>query len=549
MRSFPADDSRVRRGIANSALRMFGAEGAISRLFCAVSLMCTVSLSAVEVAAQAEEQTEQPLPTPRAELELKLVEEPVTLIAPSPFYHQIPGGIETAVRRAARFSPAHFQSKSQSSARYSIAGRSPLVRGGVPYFRTLGQVAAQSNNAETESRDAADEALARERAIDEYYASVADLEVNGGVWNPTLAEELSALGGLLQQQGEHEEAISVFDRAVHINRINSGLHSTGQLAAVEEKLQSQLALGLWGEADETFDYLYFIQRRAFGPDDPRMIPVLDSIAEWNLRAYYVGYGDSLGLRLSNALMYYSAAARMVRQYFGPQDSRLVNYMRGIASSSYLLSRHPELAADMNRADIRNSQSLMRERLAQPRGAASLGFSSGANALSQILKYELDKRDDAIAIAEAFSNLADWYLLFGRIKDAHEQYLNAWNLLANQPAADTLLEQHFGHIVHMPSFAGEQANALQKFAAMSDTVGDAAKDSKQALRHDYADVVLDVSENGIVRNVRVLSAETADNALQLSRLKRLVRDSTFRPVIKDGVPQRSQNNVLRYRYWY
>jgi hypothetical protein len=62
-------------------------------------------------------------------------------------------------------------------------------------------------------------------------------------------------------------------------------------------------------------------------------------------------------------------------------------------------------------------------------------------------------------------------------------------------------------------------------------------------------MFDVSSGGSVRNVRMITQETEENEIQLRKLRRMVRDSTFRPIIKGGVPQRSEDNVLRYRYWY
>jgi hypothetical protein len=312
------------------------------------------------------------------------------------------------------------------------------------------------------------------------------------------------------------------------------------VAAIESKIQSYLALDQWQDADLTFEYLYYIQRRAYGTRDPRLIPVLNSIAEWNLRAFHLGHGEALGMRLNNALMFWNAAAIMVKTHFGPQDERFVTYLRGIANSSYLLSRNPEMMADLGRPQFRNEMEINRVHLGQPSSYESKGFASGAQALTEILRYEIEKRDDVLALADAFTNLADWYLLFGRRRAAEEQYGNAWRLLANQPNADALHKAYFGRVVPMPSFVGEQKKGYEL---------DAVRQTDEPLDSDYADLIFDVTDTGEVRDVRSLSAETEDNKNQLSRLRRVVRTSHFRPIIIDGVPQRSANNVFRYRYWY
>ena len=489
----------------------------------------------------------------RAQSELKYISDPQPLIMASPFPGNIPVDLATSLASSTRLwtLKRSFQNPARN---YTIAGRSPLIRGGVG-VRLANQVLRETSTNQIDSFEdevsladslaemmaaESEAAIARLEAIDNYNAVIADLEGDGGAWNGSLVEELTSLGTLLQQQGSHEEAIKVFDRAVHINRISLGLHSVEQVPAIESKIQSYLALNQWQDADLTFEYLYYIQRRAYGTRDPRLISVLNSIAEWNLRAFHLGHGEALGMRLNNALMFWNAAARMVKTHFGPQDERFVTYLRGIANSSYLLSRNPEMMADLGRPEFRNELAVNRVHLGQSDSYESRGYASGARALTEILRYEIDKRDDVLALADAFTNLADWYLIFGRRRAAEEQYSNAWRLLANQPNADALHKAYFGRIVPMPSFVGERNRGYEL---------DVVRQSDEPLDSDYADLIFDVTYTGVVRDVRTLSAETEDNKNQLSRLRRVVRSSHFRPIIIDGIPQRSENNVFRYRYWY
>lgn len=484
----------------------------------------------------------------RALSSLKFLGPPTPLIMASPFPKNIPVDLATSLSSATRLwtLKRSFQNPARD---YSIAGRSPLIRGGVGSRLANQSIQAPINEIASLDSEAAlaqamaeesAEAIARLEAINNYNAVIADLEGEGGVWNSDLVEELYSLGTLMQQQGSHEEAIEIFDRAVHINRINLGLHAIEQVPAVESKIQSYLALNQWQDADLTFEYLYYIQRRAYGTSDPRLIPVLSSIAEWNLRAFHLGHGEALGMRLNNALMFWNAAASMVKTHFGRQDERFVTYLRGIANSSYLLSRNPEMMAELGSPQFRNELAINRVHLGETKQYESKGYASGAQALTEILRYELDKRDDVLALADAFTNLADWYLIFGRRRAAEEQYGNAWRLLGNQPNADALHKAYFGRIVPMPSFVGEE-NKLHEINALLQ--------SEEPLDSDYADIIFDVNDSGIVRDVRVISAETEYNKDQLSRLRRMVRNSYFRPIIIDGVPQRSEGHVFRYQYWY
>ena len=100
----------------------------------------------------------------------------------------------------------------------------------------------------------------REEGISAYNSAVEEIEYIGGAWDRALVEELFALGLLQQQQGDHDAAVETFDRAIHVNRINDGLHSLQQIPHVERILDSYVALKDWENADLYNNYLFFIQR-------------------------------------------------------------------------------------------------------------------------------------------------------------------------------------------------------------------------------------------------------------------------------------------------
>ena len=70
-----------------------------------------------------------------------------------------------------------------------------------------------------------------------------------------------------------------------------------------------------------------------------------------------------------------------------------------------------------------------------------------------------------------------------------------------------------------------------------------------LNYSIADVSFSVSITGSVRDVKILAEEDEENANVLSRLRRAVRFSKFRPQIEKGRPIHSEGHVFRYRYWY
>lgn len=381
----------------------------------------------------------------------------------------------------------------------------------------------------------------RTESIRQYGSIVADIEANGGAWDRSLSEELMSLGSLQQQQGDHLEAVETFDRAIHINRINAGLHTLEQIPAIEQLIQSHLVMGNWEEADIYNNYLFYVQQKAFGQNDPRLIPVLDKLATWNIQAFNIGYGELLGVRLREAQILFVAAARMVGAHFGSGDERRVKYLRNIANSSYLLSRNQDLLMELNQPEFRTSQSLLMSKLNEvSTWVLPPGFQSGERALEEISDYYREKGGAPYKLAEAITNVADWHLIFGRRKQANEHYQEAWQVLQGQENSEELIDRLFGEVVPLPTFAESVDNPASTYQTKSES---------DALNHDFADVKFDVTTNGLVRNAQVVSEETVENARHHNRLRSSIRDSYFRPLIVEGKPQRSNGNHFRYRYWY
>lgn len=378
-------------------------------------------------------------------------------------------------------------------------------------------------------------------SIREYNLTVTEIELNGGVWDRQLIEELTALGNLQQQQGYHPDAIETFGRAIHVNRIDTGLHTLEQIPAVERLIESYMALGDWEQADLYYNYLFYVQQKAYGPNDPRIIPVLDSLAKWNIQAFNFGYGDALGMRLSTAMILFSAAARMVGTHYGPGDGRYVSYMEELANSAYLVARNPQLMVEVGRPEYRSMQQLLRDKLNESGSATPAGYGSGERALLAIVRHYSEREDAVSELATALTNLADWYLLFDRRRAAITRYSQAWEILAASENGENELQRLFAQVVPLPTFASHAVN----FGGVDLAVKRESGENSFA----FVDFVFDVTENGAVRSIRMLTEQTGRNATLLGRVRRQLRNSKFRPVIEEGQPVRSQGNHLRYRYWY
>jgi hypothetical protein len=161
-------------------------------------------------------------------------------------------------------------------------------------------------------------------------------------------------------------------------------------------------------------------------------------------------------------------------------------------------------------------------------------------MQEIILFYLEQGDSPYDLAEAITNLGDWFLLFGRRDAAEEQYLAAWQFLDDRENGAELQERLFGQIVALPTFLRSVANLQPETETAFESTG---------LYSDFADLVFDVSSSGVVRNIQFLTVETEENALQLSILRRSVRTSKYRPIMREGQLVGSEQNYFRYRYWY
>ncbi len=384
------------------------------------------------------------------------------------------------------------------------------------------------------------EFIRRMNSIREYTATVDSLEQAGGAWDAGLVEQLASIAELEQQQGNHPGAIQAFDRAIHINRISNGLHTLDQIPLVEGMIDSYLANGDWEQADLYNNYLFFVQQKAFGADDPRIIPVLDRLASWHMRAFNIGYGESLGVHLSSAQILFRAAVRMVGIHFGRQDERFERYLRNLAISGYQASRYPHYSVEVDRTEFRADQEILRDLVNEEGSVIPQGFGIGEAALRDIVLYYEESSEDPYTLAEVITHLADWYLLFDRRRLAQEYYTLAWELLAAEENGEELIQKLFGQVVPIPTYVNEPKNL-----AISSSISS----TRESLEHDYADISVDVTASGSARNVQILSEETEENAEMLSRLRREVRVTKFRPLLEEGQLIRSSGHQFRYRYWY
>lgn len=387
------------------------------------------------------------------------------------------------------------------------------------------------------------EYLQRLQNIDNYEQMLEQLEYDGGAWSAQLAEELSTLGNLLYAQGDYEQSIEVFDRAVHVSRVNYGLYSTQQIPLVERIIESHIALGHWQEADRQQQYAFYVQSKAYGVRDPRMAEVFENLARWNITSFYRGLDPDPSARLLETYMLFRAAANTVAFHFGTADPRYVSLLRDVAGASDMVTRYTPagtVTATATNPNIRR----VSEFVGVPNDQVRVPNGGGEGALRRILEFYSD--DDRPATPEnlllrvqALAELGDWYMLEQRRQGALDAYADAWNLLMTMEDGSTLAQQFFDHIEFLPTFSRFEEEQREAFQVSPDF----------GAKQGYVDVSFDVSRYGRAGNFSVLAVEPAGmTRVDMMAINHL-RSLTVRPRVAAGETLATTGERYRVPFWY
>lgn len=376
-----------------------------------------------------------------------------------------------------------------------------------------------------------DESL-RLQDIDKYSELVNEIERDLGVWNESLVEELMQLGALYQSGGEHANAITTFDRALYVTRIHDGLHTLQQVDIVNQLLTSYEAMGDWQQVDKYEEYLFYTQLKAFGPNDARLIPVIQRLADWRIRAFRLRLGELYGLHLFSAELLYTKAAELAEFHFEEDPEHHFAYnKRGVAKVAYLILANAQIMQEITHLQEPTRRSLQDKLQMSGRVqfALSREFQTGARVLEEVSDYFLQHELMEEHI-RALVDRADWEISRRRTNQAESLYAEARALLAETDDPVGLETELFTNPVKIPVFIRPMAR----------------RDSGEI---GLVEIGFDLSIRGELAGVEVLTPETEENILHLRKLKSDFRSSIYRPQLIDGELRRARGLKMAFQYLY
>lgn len=473
-----------------------------------------------------------------------------------------------------------------------------LVFDPVPLTDPPGQPAPLTEAGEARDSGAADAGsstpAADLRSLDQLEMAIDEAMVEEGLYSNLLRERYLDLAGVQQRIGQHAEALQTLDAAMHITRVNEGLFTPTQISDLERMLASAQALGDTAREAELRAYLYYVQRKAFEPGDPRLAVAMVEWADWNMLHYQQGISARPhnvvlpgGTREEELLVLRNTRTGDVR--FIPRRHMLTLGAGGMAgameSSPYALM--PEMVVDDRLQTARDIYEELFDALVGVDAGEELGIAvRRLAATGYALKWQMDqmmgsneagfssigRRADAIrdipmiqrgyregrdawrdymarlretagvpteTLAQAWIDLADYHLAFGEEAAAEDAWESAATALREAGLDEAAIHARLNPQppVPVPTFVVHPYQRALFNIAPDDTLD----------YQGYIDVTMEIYRDGSARNVDIIDASEGTPQRIRTKLLDHLRAQAFRPMVRDG--ELGSIPDVRTRYYY
>lgn len=253
-------------------------------------------------------------------------------------------------------------------------------------------------------------------AINIIELEIEEIERRSSRYNIDLARPLAILGDALAGVGDRDGALGAYNRAVHITRVNRGLHHPSQVDIVYREAQVLAANGNVAKANRRQEYAYDILLRSYGGGSPMLLPGIFSLADW----YLVNYN------IFSARGLYEHALSVADETLAEDDPDRLRALRGVAAT-YRSERFPPYQDEKKP----NSSHPVGYRYGTM--PAINNFGKGERALIEVVNVTMASDGSTEeAVARAVLELGDWYLIFGEQGRATTLYRHVWELLQSKP---------------------------------------------------------------------------------------------------------------------
>jgi Tetratricopeptide repeat len=373
------------------------------------------------------------------------------------------------------------------------------------------------------------ERLEREREALRKHAD--DLESAEGAYGATLSEPLSDLARHYRERGDYDEAVRLYLRALHLQRISAGLQNENQLVLLAELESLYREQGDFTSLDDLHEYLF----RHYGSDgsklDQQSLNTALEYMNWqrqarDLRLRGNGLERLMRIYLLNERLLHSATEQRADDELKRKllHSQLTNLYLIMAAD--LQPGNPAIATSR---ELHPSQSgtpeYIRQRIVRVQYE---GIDRGTDLLYSLLA--LAEPEPTLHQARIRLELADWLQWNGEAGKAAAEYALVETTLL-QLGEEQVLLQWLGEPVELPD-----PGLFRKLNPALDTSA-----------AEKVMVQFTVSARGDAGRIEILESSGGSDGWG-SRASRLLAETHFRPRFRQGRAQPVEALTREYQFY-
>lgn len=355
--------------------------------------------------------------------------------------------------------------------------------------------------------------------IGSYQRSIDTIERDGGALDHRLAENFLSMGLAYRANGDLAAAIDAFRQALHVNRIDKGLHHLVHVPIVDLLIDAYADQGDWQAVDQQQRFRHWLHKREVATDSDEYVRAAMTYAAWQNRAYNLDTGTPTLRKLREALGALETAFTAVTASGDDADPRIVQILNAEAQTRLNVATYVSFTDE----DIATGGQRIGEDLAdliERRNLIIESFIRGKQALERVAVLTAAQNRD-IEHALALANLADWELVFERPQSARANYRRAYGKLQAAGLSQADIEREFGSPRPLTSFS---------LARRAPEPGD-----DEATPNAYVKASFRVTRHGKVRSIEVVESYPPGNARMAREARTTLRNTRFRPSIDDDGP--------------
>lgn len=347
-----------------------------------------------------------------------------------------------------------------------------------------------------------------EAAQANYKAAIDIIERTTDRLNENLINPLKGLGAAQLAAGRADEAVTSFERAVHISHVNEGPHNLMQVEVLQSLAETYLAAGDVDTVENIQEHIFQLQARDVDLKSMDIIPALENQARWQHR-----------LQLYEKERYtWRKIIDVIEDHHGNNDLRLIPPLTGLGNSHLFV------------------------------GAGGMSFhqptsiTSGEVYLKRALRIAEQNPESHWRIKEeALLALGDFYIMSGKPNRARSIYEEAWQLLSEEPERLENRREHLETLVVLqrispPRYVGIDGVVRTSLPGENYSAG--------KLVFDYG-----VNTRGFTTDIKMVKADPDVFDQMEATVQRDLRAMIHRPRLENGTTVPTDGLTYTHKFYY